>query len=215
MILTEFIGNPKIVINQEPIEPKKEQVVHLGRKPQQQSAILAIQPPNPIPSVHEFTHQPKEQWACENCTFLNQPKYRACQMCNKIQDLDVEKIKKLKLSKSFQNLLINKDDTIKCEKCTFENSICTSCGNKNPDEEFVGWTCGNCTVNNKPLIRSCVVCDNRRPVDYVVPKDYITFDPDELAILERDKAADISIEVFLVIILFTIFYNISFLFYFS
>ena len=47
------------------------------------------------------------------------------------------------------------------------------------------------------------------------PKDYITFDPNELAILERDKAADISIEVFLVIILFSIFYNISFLFYFS
>ncbi len=96
---------------------------------------------------------------------------------------------------------VPKIDNWTCKMCNFVNNskkkrFCTTCGNKNPNQE--GWICEFCKVKNKPLIRSCTTCDSRRPDNYEIPKDYVPTDRDELAILERDKEADTSIEIFLV-----------------
>ncbi len=92
-----------------------------------------------------------------------------------------------------------------CKRCDYTNKpsgkFCGICGDKKP-VVVQGWTCTFCKSVNKPLIPSCCACDSRRPDDYVIPKDYITVDPQEIKILEAEKEAEASFKTFLVIILF-------------
>lgn len=127
------------------------------------------------PQGQQINSMPGDSWQCIYCLTSNKLYDRVCGWCSK------------------SRIMNNSEEKQVIEQPVKEVETATEQPNNlKLTKQILGWKCSTCTYVNLPTRPGCEMCSSQRPVDYIVPEDYI---PPETEIDRMLKEKELEEEV--------------------